>query len=354
MELQTQEIKLTQYSHGAGCGCKIAPAVLEEILKTTMPTQFTENVLVGNSSNDDAAAYDMGNGMALIATTDFFTPIVDDARDFGRIAAANAISDVYAMGGKPVMAIAILGWPVDKLPVSLAQQVLEGARVVCAEAGIPLAGGHSIDSTEPLFGLAVNGFCATECIKRNNTAREGDLLFLTKPLGTGILSTAQKRGMLSDAHHAILTLQLTQLNKLGEALGRIKGVTAMTDVTGFGLAGHLIEMAEGSGLSAELFYSRIPVMEGVKDYLSKRVVPDATYRNWNACNAKINFETGVDVMEAFSLLPDPQTNGGLLIAADAEAAEEVISLLRENRLQQFTEPIGKMVGRREKVIVVKP
>ena len=232
MELQTQEIKLTQYSHGAGCGCKIAPAVLEEILKTTMPTQFTENLLVGNSSNDDAAAYDMGNGMALIATTDFFTPIVDDARDFGRIAAANAISDVYAMGGKPVMAIAILGWPVDKLPVSLAQQVLEGARVVCAEAGIPLAGGHSIDSTEPLFGLAVNGFCATECIKRNNTAREGDLLFLTKPLGTGILSTAQKRGMLSDAHHAILTLQLTQLNKLGEALGRIKGVTAMTDVTG--------------------------------------------------------------------------------------------------------------------------
>ena len=196
MEQENSEIKLTQYSRGAGCGCKIAPTVLEEILKTDKVQPVNGNLLVGNSSNDDAAAYDMGNGTALIATTDFFMPIVDDAYDFGRIAAANAISDVYAMGAKPLMAIAILGWPVDKLPVAIARRVLEGARAICAEAGIPLAGGHSIDSTEPVFGLAVNGLCNIEDLKRNNTAKEGDLLFLTKPLGTGILSTAQKRGVL--------------------------------------------------------------------------------------------------------------------------------------------------------------
>jgi selenide, water dikinase len=353
MELPIQEVKLTQYSHGAGCGCKIAPAVLEQILKTNTQQQFTENLLVGNSTNDDAAAYDMGNGMALIATTDFFTPIVDDAYEFGRIAAANAISDVYAMGGKPVMAIAILGWPVEKLPVALAQQVLEGARSVCAEAGIPLAGGHSIDTTEPVFGLAVNGFCHIASLKRNNTAKEGDLLFLTKPVGVGILSTAQKRGLLGDEHRVQLTAQMAALNKTGEALGKIKGVTAMTDVTGFGLAGHLIEMAEGSGLSAELYYSAIPVCEGVKGYLAQRTVPDATFRNWNGYGSKIAFDAGVDVMEAFSLLPDPQTNGGLLVAVDPVATNEVTELFVKNGLQQFLRPIGKIVAKGEKVIVVK-
>jgi selenide,water dikinase len=353
MELPIQEIKLTQYAHGAGCGCKIAPAVLEEILKTNSQQNFTENLLVGNTTNDDAAAYDMGNGTALIATTDFFTPIVDDAYDFGRIAAANAISDVYAMGGKPIMAIAILGWPVEKLPVLLAQQVLEGARSVCAEAGIPLAGGHSIDTTEPFFGLAVNGFCEIANLKRNNTAKEGDILFLTKPLGVGILSTAQKKGVLKDGHQSILTKQLIQLNKTGEALGRLPGVSAMTDVTGFGLAGHLIEMAEGSGLSAELYYSQIPVIDGAKEYLSQRIVPDATYRNWNAYSNKIAFDTGVDVMEAFSLLPDPQTNGGLLIAVNNSAKDEVIALLQKNDLHQFSQPIGKMIAKGERVIVVK-
>ncbi len=281
MELPIQEIKLTQYSRGAGCGCKIAPAVLQEILKTNTPQSFNEHLLVGNTTNDDAAAYDMGNGTALIATTDFFMPIVDDAYDFGRIAAANAISDVYAMGGRPIMAIAILGWPVDKLPVALAQQVLEGAREVCNDAGIPLAGGHSIDSTEPVFGLAVNGFCEIAHLKRNNTAKEGDLLFLTKSIGTGILSTVQKRGVLSKEHEAILIEQMTKLNKIGEALGKMPGVNAMTDVTGFGLAGHLIEMAEGSGLSAELYYSQLAVMNGTREYLAQRIVPDATYRNWN-------------------------------------------------------------------------
>ena len=353
MESAINEVKLTQYSRGAGCGCKIAPAVLEEILKTDIVQPTNGNLLVGNSTNDDAAAYDIGNGLALIATTDFFMPIVDDAYDFGRIAAANAISDVYAMGGKPLMAIAILGWPVEKLPVALAQQVLEGARVVCAEAGIPLAGGHSIDSTEPVFGLAVNGLCTIANLKRNNTAKEGDLLFLTKPLGTGILSTAQKRGLLKNEHQAILTEQMTRLNQLGETLGSIKGVNAMTDVTGFGLAGHLVEMAEGSGLSAEVNYAMVPVMTGVKEYLAQRIVPDATYRNWNAYNSKISFEAGVDVMEAFSLLPDPQTNGGLLIAVNAGAKDAVVALFKKHDLTEFTQPIGKMVCKQEKVIIVK-
>jgi selenide,water dikinase len=354
METDNSEIKLTQYSRGAGCGCKIAPAVLEEILKTSAPQPFNGNLLVGNNTNDDAAAYDMGNGTALIATTDFFMPIVDDAYDFGRIAAANAISDVYAMGGRPMMAIAILGWPVEKLPAALAQRVLEGARAVCAEAGIPLAGGHSIDSTEPIFGLAVNGMCAIADLKRNNTEKEGDLLFLTKPLGTGILSTAQKRGVLKEEHRIALIEQMIQVNKLGESFGKIKGVTAMTDVTGFGLAGHLIEMAEGAGLSAELFYSQVPVMEGVKEYLAQRIVPDATYRNWNAYSNKISFGPGVDVMEAFSLLPDPQTNGGLLVAVDEASKDEVIELLsKHNFISSFLMPVGRMVKRGEKLVMVK-
>ena len=353
MEQTEQDFKLTQYSRGAGCGCKIAPAVLEEILKTTVTQPADKNLLVGNSSNDDAAAYDMGNGTALIATTDFFMPIVDDAYDFGRIAAANAISDVYAMGGRPIIAIAILGWPVEKLPAALARQVLEGARAVCNEVGIPLAGGHSIDSTEPVFGLAVNGLCAVDDLKRNNTAKEGDLLFLTKPLGTGILATAQKRGVIKDDHLTGLIAQMTQVNKLGEMLGKIKGVTAMTDITGFGLAGHLIEMAEGSGLSAELDYGKVQLMEGVKEYLAQRIVPDATYRNWNAYNSKISFEAGVDVMEAFSTLPDPQTNGGLLIAVSPGAKDEVIALLNENGYGNFSNPVGKLVTSQDKVIIVK-
>ena len=352
MELPAEQIKLTQYSRGAGCGCKIAPAVLEEILSTDKPQQF-KGLLVGNSSNDDAAAYDLGNGTALISTTDFFMPIVDDAFDFGRIAAANAISDVYAMGGRPVIAVAILGWPVDKLSTALARQVLEGARIVCAAAGIPLAGGHSIDAAEPVFGLAVNGLCDVANLKRNNTAKEGDILFLTKPLGTGVLATAQKRNVIADEHKLLLTEQMARLNKTGEALGKIAGVNAMTDVTGFGLAGHLIEMAEGSGLSAELYYAQVPVMDGVKEYLSQRIVPDATYRNWNAYNSKIIFETGVDVMEAFSLLPDPQTNGGLLVAVSAGSKDEVIELFTQNGLQDFIKPIGMMVGKQDKVIIVK-
>lgn len=348
----SEPIRLTQYSHGAGCGCKIAPKVLDEILKSSIAIPDNKNLLVGNHSKDDAAVYDLGNGTALISTTDFFMPIVDDAFDFGRIAAANSISDVYAMGGKPLLAIAILGWPVEKLPAELAQKVIEGGRSICAEAGIPLAGGHSIDSPEPIFGLAVTGILPIDHLKKNNTAQEGNLLFLTKPLGVGILSTAQKRGLLKEDHLAVLISQMTTLNKAGAALGAVKGVTAMTDVTGFGLLGHLVEMAEGSGLSAEIEYDKLPVAPGVRDYITQRIFPDATTRNWNSYSDKVKFGKGVNVMEAFTLLPDPQTNGGLLISATEESAEEVKSVLEKNGLASFTVPIGKLVSTKEKTVYI--
>jgi selenide,water dikinase len=348
-------IALTQYSHGAGCGCKIAPKVLDEILSVWTPSEKSsialpdnKNLLVGNHSKDDAAVYDLNNGTALISTTDFFMPIVDDAFDFGRIAAANSISDVYAMGGKPLMAIAILGWPVEKLPVELAQKVIEGARTICAEAGIPLAGGHSIDSQEPIFGLAVSGIVPIENLKKNNTAQEGDVLFLTKPLGVGILSTAQKRGLLKEEHLPAMIEQMATLNKAGEELGKLPGVTAMTDVTGFGLLGHLVEMAEGSSLSAEIYYDKLPIAAGVREYISQRIFPDATTRNWNAYSDKVKFEKGVNVMEAFTLLPDPQTNGGLLISVKEESATAVQAILGNDSI-----PVGRMIKENEKRIWVK-
>ena len=345
-------IRLTQYSHGAGCGCKIAPKFLDEILKTTIALPDNNKLLVGNHSKDDAAVYDLGNDMALISTTDFFMPIVDDAFDFGRIAAANSISDVYAMGGKPLMAIAILGWPVEKIPVELAQKVIEGGRNICTEAGIPLAGGHSIDSPEPIFGLAVTGIVPIANLKKNNTAREGDYLFLTKPLGVGILSTAQKRGLLKEEHLPVMINQMTTLNKIGGELGKIKGVTAMTDVTGFGLLGHLIEMAEGSGLSAEIYYNKISVAAGVKEYIGQRIFPDATTRNWSSYSDKVKFEKGVNVMEAFTLLPDPQTNGGLLVSVKDGDIAVVQDLLRKNGLEEFVEPVGRLIKYNQKIIAV--
>ena len=353
-ELTNQElIRLTQYSHGAGCGCKIAPKVLDEILKSNISIPGNKNLLVGNSSKDDAAVYDLENGMALISTTDFFMPIVDDAFDFGRIAAANSISDVYAMGGKPLLAIAVLGWPVEKIPVEIARRVIDGGRTICNEAGIPLAGGHSIDSPEPIFGLAVTGIINKENLKKNNSAEEGDLIFLTKPLGVGILSTAQKRGLLKESHLQIMISQMTALNKIGEELGKIKGVTAMTDVTGFGLFGHLIEMAEGSGLCAEIYYDKIPVADGVKEYISQRIFPDATTRNWSSYSDKIKFEKGVNVMEAFTLLPDPQTNGGLLFSVKENTKDEIATLLGRFGLRDFIEPIGKFISKGEKMVEVK-
>lgn len=345
-------IKLTRFSHGAGCGCKIAPAVLDKILQGNPGFGNHPRLLVGNGSKDDAAAYDLGNGTALISTTDFFTPIVDDAFSFGKIASANAISDVYAMGGTPILAIAILGWPVDTLPAELAQQVLEGAREICREAGIPLAGGHSIDTPEPIFGLAVNGLADIKHLKKNNTAKAGDLLFLTKSIGVGILATAQKREVIKPDHLNILLNQLCRLNKTGELLGKIEGVHAMTDITGFGLLGHLIEMAEGSGLSAELHYSKVPIIEAVKEYLPQRIVPDATYRNWNGYSSKVGFAPGVNVMEAFTILPDPQTNGGLLIAVAPESVAEVQAIFASEGLADFMEPIGVMREQGEKTVIV--
>ncbi len=351
--INEETIKLTSYSRGAGCGCKIAPNVLQEILHSEIPAFADKNLLVGNGNNDDAAVYDLGNGQALISTTDFFSPVTDDAYDFGRIAAANALSDVYAMGGKPIMAIAILGWPIEKLAPALAQKVLEGARTVCAEAGIALAGGHSIDSAEPFFGLSVNGLVASEHLKKNNTAQEGDVILLTKALGTGILSTAQKREKISEEHAANMIKQMSTLNKVGAALAGLEGVHAMTDVTGFALLGHLIEMAEGSGLGAELYYSKLPVMDGAREYLAQRIVPDATFRNWNSYSKKTGFEKGVNVMEAFSLLPDPQTNGGLLIAVADNALPQVKEIFNEYGLGDFIEPIGRFLQAGEKVVMVK-
>jgi selenide,water dikinase len=346
-----QEIKLTQFSKGGGCGCKIAPSVLQQMIATQSAPLFA-SLLVGNESSDDAAVYQINEETAIISTTDFFVPIVDDPFDFGRIAAANAISDVYAMGGKPLMAIAILGWPIDKLSAQDAQKVLEGGRSVCAEAGIPLAGGHTIDSADPIFGLAVTGTVHPQKIKKNNTAQEGDLLFLTKPIGVGILATALKRGLLQDEHYNILLQQMTTLNKIGEALGEVDDVHAMTDVTGFGLLGHLIEMAEGSCVSVELNYSSIKKLEGLNDYLKQRTIPDATFRNWNSYSSKVDFATGVDVMEAFNLLPDPQTNGGLLIAVKETGLPKIKNLFHDNGLDSFAEPIGRFTDKKEKVVFV--
>jgi selenide, water dikinase len=350
----SEEIKLTQFSHGAGCGCKISPKQLQEILQSNVVMPNDAKLLVGNSTKDDAAVYDLGNDQLLISTTDFFMPIVDDAFAFGCIAATNAISDVYAMGGKPLMAIAILGWPIDKLPTALAQKVLDGARTICNEAGIPLAGGHSIDSTEPIFGLSVNGLVHRKNLKQNDTAKAGNLLLLTKPLGVGILATAEKRAVLEEVHIGLAAKQMMQLNKVGEALGNVEGVCALTDVTGFGLAGHLIEMCEGAGLSADVYWNQLPwITPDLKEYISKRIVPDASFRNWNSYGTQIGFGPGVDVMQAFSLLPDPQTSGGLLIAVAPAALAEVQAILQANDLAAFTQPIGQMKERGEKMLDVQ-
>jgi len=279
--MNTEPIKLTSFSHGAGCGCKIAPKVLEEILHTNL---------------------------------------------FGKVAAANAISDVYAMGGKPLLAIAILGWPVEKIAASHAQRVVEGGRTSCAAAGIPLAGGHSIDSPEPIFGLAVTGIVPLENLKKNNTAQAEDLLLLTKPLGVGILATAEKRGVLQEADRITLHQQLM---------------------------GHVLEMAGGSGCSAIIDYANVPLIEGLQSYISQRISPDATPRNWNAYSSKVKFEKGVNVMEAFTVLPDPQTNGGLLISCNPESLKEVQALLQANELGAYINPIGKIIAKAEVPLVVK-
>lgn len=332
--MDKNNIRLTQYSHGAGCGCKISPAILDKILHSSQPIQPNANLLVGNDTRDDAAVYDLGNGSALISTTDFFMPIVDDPFDFGRIASANAISDVYAMGGKPALAIAILGWPIDKLAPEIAQKVLEGSRSVCAEAGITLAGGHSIDCPEPVFGLAVNGIIQISHLKKNSTATAGCRLYLTKALGVGILTTAQKKGILKDEHAHIAPASMSALNKIGEILGQLDYVKAMTDVTGFGFLGHLSEMCAGSGLQAVIEYDQVPKIDILGEYLDQGSVPGGTHRNWASYGNKVSSNGGPELDRKTTILADPQTSGGLLIAVDPEYVAAFEAILRENHIPE--------------------
>ncbi|CAM3889226.1 selenide, water dikinase SelD [Aquirufa aurantiipilula] len=341
-------IKLTSFSHGAGCGCKISPQILDQILHTDTPKKNHPLLLVGNESRDDAAVFDWQNGEAVISTTDFFMPIVDDPFDFGKIAATNAISDIYAMGGSPLMAIAILGWPIDKLAPEIAKKVLEGGRAACAEAGIPLAGGHSIDSPEPIFGLAVTGKVKKEHLKQNDQASEDCLLYLTKPLGVGILSTAQKRGIVSPEDLALAVKQMSTLNQFGEKLGPLAYVKSLTDVTGFGLLGHLVEMCDGSGVSAQLFFDKIPTLPQIGHYLEQKCFPGGTSRNWASYGHRVE-ESISEIQQLIGA--DPQTSGGLLIAVDANSQTEFESFAET---QGFSlQVIGKTIAQKEKAIYIK-
>lgn len=341
-----EEIKLTQFSHGSGCGCKISPQVLEQILSTSEKPAAFADLLVGNTTKDDAAVFRFNETEAIISTTDFFMPIVDDAFQFGGIASANALSDVYAMGGTPLMAISILGWPVDKIPTSVAQKVMEGARAICAQANIPLAGGHSIDSPEPIFGLAVTGRVTIDQLKTNDSAQIGDLLYLTKPLGVGVLSAAQKRGKAEPKDHQRAVEQMLQLNRFGSVAASLSGVTAMTDVTGFGLMGHLIEVCEGSGVSAHVNYADVPLIENLKTYLDQFIYPDMTMKNFSTYSSKTTTLSG----EQLFTLCDPQTSGGLLICVKPEAKNEFFQLAKTN--EQTVWRIGQMTEKKEKVVEV--
>lgn len=327
-------VKLTQYSHGAGCGCKISPKVLDTILASQLPKTQDANLIVGNQSKDDAAVYDIGNGNGIVSTTDFFMPIVDNPFDFGRVAATNALSDIYAMGGKPLMAIAILGWPVNVLAPEIAQQVVDGGRQVCADAGIQLAGGHSIDSPEPIFGLAATGIVPLDQLKRNDTATKGCQLFLTKPLGVGILTTAQKQEKRLPEHDTVALETMCELNLAGLAFAQLKGVKAMTDVTGFGLMGHLIEMCEGSHLSATINESALPLLGPVEFYREQGCIPGGTQRNFDSYGHKAAPMT----KRQTQLLCDPQTSGGLLVAVSEDAIDEFLSCAATQGLS--LDPIG--------------
>jgi selenide, water dikinase len=327
--MSTDTIRLTQYSHGAGCGCKISPAVLSGILQK-VPAQIRDpRLLVGYETRDDAAVYLIDEEQAVISTTDFFMPIVDDPSDFGAIASVNAISDVYAMGGKPIMAIAILGWPVAKLDPAIASGVLRGARDACSRAGIVLAGGHSIDAPEPIFGLAVTGLVHPSRVRANNSARVGDELYLTKPLGIGILTTAQKRGILQDNDFLAARDLMLTLNSFGGDLDGISAVSAMTDVTGFGLLGHLIEMCEGSGVYARIDFDKVPTLEALPRYMAGRTFPGGTARNFESYGHKISPLSD----EQRNILCDPQTSGGLLIAVAPQGREEFLSRAASNNLK---------------------
>lgn len=332
-----KSIRLTQYSHGAGCGCKIAPNVLSKILAGSLTRNASiefPQLLVGNHSRDDAAAVDIGDGRAILSTTDFFMPIVDDPFDFGRVAATNAISDIYAMGGQPLMAVAILGWPINVLAPEIASEVIAGARSVCVDAGIPLAGGHSIDTPEPIFGLAVTGEVSTAWLKRNSTAKPNDLLYLTKPLGIGVLTTAEKQGRLEDQHRGLATALMCQSNRIGADLAKIAGVSAMTDVTGFALAGHLLELCEAANLYADIQFNALKTLPGVGGYIAAGCIPGGSERNFSAYGAHLNKLPDLQR----HIVCDPQTSGGLLVAVTPSRREAVEACLAAAGLP--TQPIG--------------
>ena len=342
----SEPIRLTQYSHGAGCGCKISPQVLEVILAGSGAQNLDPRLWVGNASRDDAAVYAIDEERGVVSTTDFFMPIVDDPFDFGRIAATNAISDIYAMGGDPLMAIAILGWPVNVLAPEIAREVIRGGRSVCDEAGIPLAGGHSIDAPEPIFGLAVTGLVEKRHMKRNDTATAGCLLYLTKPLGIGILTTAEKKGKLRNADIGLARDWMCTLNKPGSRFGKLDGVTAMTDVTGFGLLGHLVEMADGSQLTALIEYDRVPRLPGVEYYLEQGCIPGGTLRNYDSYASKLGRLQALHK----NVLCDPQTSGGLLIAVTPEGNDTFLATAAQMGLNLA--PIGKLVERQSHAVEV--
>jgi selenide,water dikinase len=341
------EIKLTQYSHGAGCGCKISPAVLETMLHSDQAKSIFPSLLVGNESKDDAAVFDLGDGTCIVSTTDFFMPIVDDPFLFGGIASVNAISDVYAMGGEPLMAIAILGWPINKIPPEVARQVLEGSRAICKQAGIPLAGGHSIDCPEPVFGLAVTGKVRKEHLKQNNQAKAGSLLYLTKSLGIGIVTTAQKKGIVDEEHLKVAVDSMLALNSFGAVLGKLPYVNALTDVTGFGLLGHLTEVCDGSNLSARIEFNKVPVFDFLDAYIQQKSMPGGTQRNWESYGHKVSPISD----EQRIILADPQTSGGLLVAVDSDKSEEFERLASDNGLS--LKPFGELIPKEETVVTVK-
>jgi selenide, water dikinase len=334
-----ERIRLTEFSHGGGCGCKIAPAVLSQILASTPIRGLPKDLLVGTETADDAAVYRLNDEQALVATTDFFTPIVDDPFDFGRIAATNAISDVYAMGGRPIFALAIVGMPLEKLPVAVIQKVLEGGESVCAAAGIPIAGGHSIDTLEPIYGLVALGLVHPKKVKRNSSAKPDDLLVLGKPLGIGILSAALKKGKLSEAGYRAMLDWTTRLNTPGEALADLAGVHALTDVTGFGLAGHLLEILRGSKLAGEVRFDALPLIPEALDWAKQGVVTGASDRNWNGYGHDVDLPLGAPEWVR-KLVTDPQTSGGLLVSCAPDALQPV---LNEFKKRGFAE--AALIGR---------
>ncbi len=344
-------LRLTEFSHGGGCGCKIAPAVLKQILGTagTSGLPIPKALLVGIETSDDAAVYALNDRQAIVATTDFFMPIVDDPFDFGRIAATNAISDVYAMGGTPLFALALVGMPVDKLPVDTIRRILDGGESICAAAGIPIAGGHTIDSVEPIYGLVVIGVVDPQHLKRNTGARPGDALVLGKPLGVGVYSAALKRGRLAPEGYAAMLASTTRLNTPGVKFGTMQTVHALTDVTGFGLLGHLLEICRGSDLGATIAFARVPLHPGVADLARDGLVTGASGRNWAGCGESVWLARPDDAAER-ALLTDPQTSGGLLVACAPDAVDDV---LRVFRAEGFAEAamIGSLAAGTPRIVV---